>query len=89
MSYPECDSYECADCPRRDLCVDYEPLPPLPDVFSPNALSDDSVADAFIGYVDDRINELEEKVEHLCQFEDRIMRILAAVEKYSIGEDDR
>jgi len=79
--YPECDSYECADCPRRDLCVDYEPLP---EVFN-----DDSVADAFIGYVDDRINELEEKIEHLCQFEDRIMRILAAVEKYSVGEEDR
>ncbi len=89
MSYPECDSYECADCPRRDLCVDYEPLPPLPDVFSPNALSDDSVADAFIGYVDDRINELEEKVEHLLLFEDRIMRILSAVEKNYIGEDER
>jgi len=56
----------------------------LPEVFN-----DDSVADAFIGYVDDRINELEEKIEHLCQFEDRIMRILAAVEKYSVGEEDR
>lgn len=80
-SYPECDSYECEECPRRDLCVDYEPLP---EVFN-----DGNAMDAFVAYIEDRTNELEEKVEHLLQFEDRIMRILAAVEKYSIGEEDR
>ncbi len=71
--YPECDSYECDECPRRDECVDY--VPSGPD------LVDDRSADAFLDYIEDRLAEIEERVAHLYRFEERILHVLAAVQK--------
>lgn len=73
-TYPECDRYECPECPRQDDCVDRDWRPE----------EDDSLAaDAFLDYIDGRLQELEEAIAHLTRFEERVMRILAAIVKTS------
>lgn len=71
--YPECDSFECPECPRRGVCADFE----LPD----EALFPGSPSEAFVDYIEDRISEIEVKVAHLYETEERMMRILAAIQK--------
>lgn len=41
----------------------------------------DESADAFLDYIEDRLAEIEERLAHLYRFEERILHVLAAVQK--------
>ena len=73
-TYPECDRYECPECPRQQDCVE--------------AQTPTDEADAWLDYVDDRINELEEQIEHLKRFEGRVLAVFSAIVKSLDHEED-
>lgn len=81
-SYPECDQYDCMECPRRDECVDV-------DEESLGIEPGDAQAQAFVDHLEWRLQALESRLEEAIRFGDRIERILAHVvrEYENEGED--
>lgn len=74
MSYPECDQYECDECPRRSDCVDYEPSE-APDGTVP---VDSAVIDRLL---DERLSEIEDRLAQLEREVDGFERMISAVIK--------
>lgn len=71
-SYPECDQYECEECPRASECIDVE-------------LSDLSIEptaeDSFIDYIDQRFNDIERRLYALEQFQQSVNKMVASATK--------
>ena len=79
MAYPECDQYECEECPRQDECIDRD----LDDLsVEPGA------EDSFLDYVEQRFNAIERRLYALEKFKEGVERIVAnATKSYEEGSD--
>lgn len=82
MSYPECDRFECPECPRKDDCVDYE------DEWDEN-ITESSPEEMAYYMMTDRMDKLEEMVRETQRFVDAIERALSAMVKAYNDEEDR
>lgn len=80
MTYPECDAYDCPECPRAPECIDRDI-----DELSIEPTAEDS----FIEYIDQRFNDIERRLYALEKFKDAVERLVSKATQAYENEEER
>lgn len=84
MTYPECDQYECLECPRQHDCVDVDEA-----VLEGFTTEENIAADALLDYFEQRFNDLERRVRECEELKAGVERMFAAMNRAYETEEER